>query len=331
MAPIFSSKNSFVENPLSTKNRCKKNVKFLNHNYKEWNIVYNRTVTELVRASRPVDGSECPPLGEEASSEMIRKLNDDHTLHFGTTFRQALKDSTAARIRQMEADKAARVASRTSAKEAKNERKIERKSRKKSKEMSRVEKARKMVEKRLEMAREEFERKQQELRRLEEAVQSNAGEMLLDFAPPVDDVIIEEFEFEEYEEEELDEEDERMCSFVGQNLEHLRNQATARLDQSLLVEVKRLSHMRFVRPSFERRMKSRFHSVLDFLLDNVCDNLEVRCRDFEIVFGEQRRTRRVQTLVDVSTQLVVELERQCRGANFVTNFLTLNGKTSQLM
>ena len=106
-----------------------------------------------------------------------------------------------------------------------------------------------------------------------------------------------------------------------------------KFEKVLQLQIYRSSKSRIIRSSFGKRMKSRFESVLDFLLRQTaenCENLEIDCFDFEAVFGSIRRSD-VQELISHVTKLVLELENQCQNVNFATYFLTLDGRTSQLL
>ena len=106
----------------------------------------------------------------------------------------------------------------------------------------------------------------------------------------------------------------------------------AKFERILDLQIHRMRQKRIIRSSFGRRMKTRFSSVLDFLLDNSvdCPHFYTNCYDYEVVFGQSNRAD-VESLISHATELVVQLEQQCQVATFATYFLTLNGKTANML
>ena len=92
----------------------------------EWKMFYAGVISDLVAASQPQNGSECPKLGETAESGILRNMNELHILEFGKTVKESLSHSQSQMEAQMTVEREHRQRIKEMAREQRENRRKER-------------------------------------------------------------------------------------------------------------------------------------------------------------------------------------------------------------
>jgi len=298
---------------------------------KNWTTSFGEIIEDLKISSQPGDGAVCPSIGENAPAKAVSGMNKAFFDEYGVTLTQSLRDTTAehsAKLKEERTERRRVKIKRESRRREKFAKLVERETIKR--ERKNKEKAARFEEKRAQQAAErfeharlEFERRQAEYQRILDP--NYKPEMLLDaveieeFKEPEEIEDIEEFEhFDKTE----------LCEFTSHQT--MKNRAVAKFERTLAREMSQFRQSRVIRASFEKRMKMRFSSVLEYLTETApgC-TFTTRCFDFEAVFGEMRVG--VENLVGNATKLVGELENQCQVQTFTEYFLTMSGRATRML